>query len=555
MSSDNSSFESDSECEDRVNGPTECRTENGALSLASAGDGRVHLFYKTIRGLDQTLLDQYLTESWNEDPSDTLKMIFFIRDIRGKGKGEKKLFHQSFQWLINNHPECVRHTAKHIPFYGSYKDWLEIFLGTKYEKSMLKSFAKQLRKDCALIGATFDKKENTNGKQKQQKRGFFSYLWGTPAPSPSTPLVTPMVATSEVSDDTKENHISISLAWKWAPTENTHYDKGKYKGTVAKLCKYLKLSKRDYRKTATLMRAHLGVVEAFMCKKEWDQIDFSKVPSRAMNIYKKAYAKHQALRFTTFLEGVKTGEVKMNTGTLQPHEIVGQYIHTTNPPGERSDVEAQWQSFLKGLKDKGVSFDDTISVVDTSQSMTSCDGMPRKVAYSLGLLVSQLCTGAFANKWIEFSTQAKIHQFPEGSLYNKLKSIKEIVESTNIQAVFDTILNIYATFSVPREKQIKRIFIFTDGQWNQMTTNSSLTNYQAIQRKFEKLGYDLPTMIFWNLRAGTVDFPVSSDTPGTVLISGFSSDLLRLFLDGGDVNPLGIVLKAVRDSRYDQITL
>lgn len=542
-SSDDSIFNSD---EDWVTSPTKTRThtltENGALSLATTKDGRVDLFYRTIRGLSNDRLRNYLRDSWVTDPLDTLKMIFFIRDIRGNGKGEKKLFYQSVKWLMDCHPEAVRLNSKHIPFYGTYKDWLEIFLGTRYEKSMLKCFVRQLKKDWDLVKAVTDSDDKT------KRKGFFSYIWGSSKSgsesTPETPTETP------------------TLAWKWTVTEGSHYDKGKYKGTVGKICKLLGISKKEYRKMATEMRAHLGVVEGLMCGKRWEEIDFSKVPSRAMHIYKKAYTKHQPERFGTFIEKVTAGEAKMNTGTLQPHEIVKGYFapgswQTTVKSSEDSIVEAQWQSYLEDLRKKDVSFDGCVAVVDTSGSMsdTTSGVTHRDIAYSFGLLVSQLCTGAFHDKWIEFSNQSKIHQFPKGSLHTKLRSIKSIVQSTNIQAVFDTILSTYSMFNVSVENQIKRIFIFTDGQFNSMTTNADLTNFEAVDRKFQQAGYTRPDLIFWNVASRTVDYPCPGDTPNTALVSGYSRDLLNLFLDNDKLSPISIVLKAVRDPRYDRITL
>ncbi len=108
-------------------------------------------------------------------------------------------------------------------------------------------------------------------------------------------------------------------------------------------------------------------------------------------------------------------------------------------------------------------------------------------------------------------------------------------------------------FDVPEENQIKRVFIFTDGQWNSMTSHSDLTNFQAIDMKYKQAGYTRPQIIFWNVLANTVDFPVEHDTPNTAMVSGFSSDLLQLFLDGGDMNPLNLVLKAINDERYERI--
>jgi hypothetical protein len=555
---DDSIFESDSEYGDLDNGPAELITDKCALTLDTTKDPRVDLFYKTTRGLDECRLYSYLHNSWIVNPQDTLRLIFFLRDIRGSGKGEKKLFYQSFRWLINNHPEAVRQSSQHIPFYGSYKDWLEIFLGTRYEKAMLKSLAKQLKLDLSLVTTAFqdDKsseiKRETKVEIKKKRKGFLSYIWGSSHKTVDT----------KTDEPKKENEVkttceSVSLAWKWAPTENTHYDKGKYAGTVSKLCGYMNMSKKEYRKSCSLVRSHLGVVEAFMCGKKWDEIDFSKVPSRAMHIYKKAYHKHQPERFGKYLEDVKMGEAKMNTGVLQPHEIVGEYMGLGGMVDSiKDDVEAQWASFIDGLEKSGVSFDQSISVIDTSGSMWNSDfGTPGKVAYSIGLVLAHFCKGPFHNKWIEFSTNAKFHSFPDGSLYDKLKSIKSINESTNIQSVFDLILSVYDMFKVPNEQQINRIFIITDGMWNNRTSNANLTNFQLIDTKFSAAGYKRPQLIFWNVSGNTPLFPVEYDVPNTSLVSGFSVNLMKIFLKGGNLNPLSFVLEAINDPRYQRIIL
>ncbi len=562
-------FESDSEYEDRVNGPTEFRTEKGALTLGTTKDPRVDLFYKTIRGLKEDKLQEYLTNSWEVSPQDTLRLIFFVRDIRGKGKGEKKIFHQSFRWLMDKHPEAVRHASKHIPFYGSYKDWLEIFLDTCFEKAMLKALAKQLKSDLELVKAAFreetegtaEEKTEVKKETKKKRRGFFSYIWGSSSYSSTTDTVTEPTKNETTknettkNDPTKNEHIPVSLAWKWAPTENTHYDKGKYAGTVAKICSNLGMSKKEYRKACSLMRAHLGIVEGFMCGKKWDEINFSKVPSRAMHIYKKAYTKHQPERFGNYLKDVISGKATMNTGVLHPHEIVGQYFSGSVSSAERDDLEAQWSSYITGLEKAGVNFDQSIGVIDTSGSMWSGGGRPGMAAYAIGLTLAHFCKHPFHNKWIEFSTSAKFHKFPDGSLHSKLNSIKSIIDSTNLQSVFELILSVYSMFDVPVENQIKRIFVITDGQWNDQTSHSGLSNFQAIETDFKKAGYKRPQLIFWNVRGNTIDFPTDNNTPNTALVSGFSADLLKLFLKGGDINPLELVLEAINDPRYDRITL
>jgi hypothetical protein len=42
-----------------------------------------------------------------------------------------------------------------------------------------------------------------------------------------------------------------------------------------------------------------------MCNKEWDKIEYSKVPSCALNQYIKAWNRNDETRFNQYLESVK----------------------------------------------------------------------------------------------------------------------------------------------------------------------------------------------------------------------------------------------------------
>lgn len=47
--------------------------------------------------------------------------------------------------------------------------------------------------------------------------------------------------------------------------------------------------------------------------------------------------------------------------------------------------------------------------------------------------------------------------------------------------------------------------------------------------------YAPPRIIFWNLRASTVGFPLEADCPNTQMLAGFSPSLLKLVLTGGEL--------------------
>lgn len=62
-----------------------------------------------------------------------------------------------------------------------------------------------------------------------------------------------------------------------------------------------------------------------------------------------------------------------------------------------------------------------------------------------------------------------------------------------------------------------------------------------MQAQYEAAGYKLPQVVFWNLRAsdtpGQKSTPVQFNEKGVALVSGFSGQLLKLFMEkAGDVD-------------------
>jgi len=485
------------------------KNEKGALSHATTGDPRVDLFYKTVRGLSKERLGMYLEASWRKDALETLKIMFFIRDTRGKGKGEKKLFYDAYEWLMEKHLPSAQENMINIPFYGYFKDWLMCFCDTELESYMLDRLAEQLSED-----------------------------WRT------------------IEEEGKE----LSLAWKWTPSERSSFDK-KY-GLVNKLCRRMKISKKEYRYRCGVVRAALNVVEQLMCGRDWESIAFEKVSSVAMHRYKKSFSKHCALRWSEYLQSVQKGETKMNVSQLMPNDIVSQYINNRHGWGHSSSiirdaaVEAQWVAYKRYLE-KSVEWKDNMLVVlDVSASMFGCEGgSPINVGVALTLTAAHLCKGKFHNKFIPFSRTARFVKIPEESLADQCSAIIKTSEvaNTNFQAVFECILEAYDLWDVPEEEEITKLLVITDGQWDQMTDGSSKTHFEAAVDKFTEAGRAFPSILYWNVASRTTDFPVTADQPNTCLMSGYSADLMKLIVDGEDLDPLSMVLKAISDPRYDRI--
>jgi len=56
------------------------------------------------------------------------------------------------------------------------------------------------------------------------------------------------------------------------------------------------------------------------------------------------------------------------------------------------------------------------------------------------------------------------------------------------------------------------------------------TDLELIRSKYSKAGYEVPTIVFWNLRDSDSK-PASYEEEGVVMISGFSAGMLKSFLE------------------------
>ena|ERR1700733_14997249 len=85
---------------------------------------------------------------------------------------------------------------------------------------------------------------------------------------------------------------------------------------------------------------------------------------------------------------------------------------------------------------------------------------------------------------------------------------------------------------------IKRLFIFSDMQFDQCRANAHTTwttDHQAIVEAYTSAGYDVPEIVYWNLSSHAgASKPVLGDTPGAALLSGFSGNLLKIFTESSE---------------------
>lgn len=473
-------------------------TENGAITPKSTNSPLLDFFSRgaAFRTRSETEINVAFDDAFAEDPAFATKCMFYFRDIRG-GQGERRVFRTLLKHLAEKHTSILLENLSNVPVYGRWDD-LFVLLDTKVKDSVLALIKEQLFMDCLSA------------------------------------------------DD------SISLLAKWLPGCNTSSKESRKQAQV--IYNYLDWSPKIYRKTLSRLRAKLNVVERKMCGGDWKNINYETVPSRAAMVYRNAFVKRDRERYEEYLKLVGEGKRKINSATLYPYDIIANVRK-----GDKSKtLELQWSSLPNYLSDNP---HNGIAVCDVSGSMCqpvgSASVSAMNVSISMSMYLAQRIQGKFNNHIITFSDEPSLVSIKGESLSEKVNFIEGIDwgGSTNIQAVFDLILNAGRENNIPQSEMPDVIYIFSDMEFNYACHENNKSNFEVIKEKYNMAGYRMPLLVFWNLCSRNNHSPVKQDEENVVLVSGFSPSLLKNFLSGKNVTPYDFMIEVLNDARYSLVTV
>jgi len=336
------------------------------------------------------------------------------------------------------------------------------------------------------------------------------------------------------------------LAAKWAPR----------KGPLAsKMRKVLGMSPREFRKTLV---ANTAVVEQYMCAGNWDEINFSHVPSLAAARYQKAFKRNAEEAYEAYKaelvkpESERDPKVKINAKAVYPYNVV----HSVRR-GDATVASEQWKAlpdYMEGSESGGI-----LPLVDVSGSMTCrAGGYTSKsevtcmdVAVSLGLYTSERNRGIFKDEFITFTSNPRMVKLT-GDLASRVNQLvrSEWNFSTNVIAAFDLIVNSAVKANLPAEDMPKTLLIISDMQFNQCAKYDD-SAMDAVTRRFRDAGYERPNIVFWNVNSDGEGVPSTYDRHGTALVSGFSPSIMKSILNAENFTPEAIMRSTVEVERYD----
>ena len=429
-------------------------------------------------------------------------------------QGERRFFRVAFRWLCNEYPQIAKANLKNVSEYGRWDDLIYVAEGTQVQTAAFNIIKHQLALDIQC----------------------------------KTP----------------------SLLAKWMPSQNASNADTKRLGHV--LANFLGMTSREYRKTLSILRERINVLERLMSAGRWQDIEFDKIPSKAGLIYRNAFARRDILakKYEAF---AKSKDTKVNADALYPHDIAHRAFamryNTSLEDPTRLMLQKYWDNlkeFYNGREENG------IAVVDVSGSMS---GTPMEAAVSMGAYIADKAHGPFANHFITFSAHPELVRFEGVDIVDKLNRCVNARwgMNTNLQAVFDMLLNTAMKQNVKAEDMPDKLFIFSDmefdecvtfdtpktillhsGWWDSCETvrdeNEVNSDLELIAKQWAAAGYKLPKVIFWNLNARQNRIPAIGE--GFSYVSGFSPSMVDAIFSGKDGYDL-MIEKLVGSGRYDRV--
>ena len=242
-------------------------TENDAITPVTTTNPSLDLFSKISACRNNIeLATELFRKALAADEVTAFEILFHARHCRG-GSGERAVFRALFKEATVHHSAAVKAVIPFVGEFGRYDDLL-CLEDTSVWSDVLLLIKTQLDADLAAI----------------------------------------------------ENGSQVSLLGKWLPSVNA--SSKVTKRLARKICTYLGMDERTYRKTLVRLRNEIKIVEHEMCAREWSSIDYERVPSKAATMYRKAFRKQDAERYQAYLDAVEKGDAKINAGTLFPYELV-----------------------------------------------------------------------------------------------------------------------------------------------------------------------------------------------------------------------------------------
>lgn len=448
-----------------------------SIYYSSTYNSNLDVFTMLTRYNSDEEIIKLFNNALNEDEDLALANLLYILDIRN-GKGERRIFKTIFKDLCINHTSCALRVLPFIAELGRY-DYILVGLDTPINNEIISLIKKQLNDDL--------KSENP------------------------------------------------SLLAKWLPSHRSH----NVNNPIAKkIIKGLNITEREYRKVLSILRKKLNLVEKNLTDKKYENIDFNKVPTKAMLKYTNTYMNKMNDEYLEYKKQVKKGESKINTNGLFAYEIIKKILSGLKIDDELYDL--MWNNQKDVLKGCNTN---VLVMADTSGSMTCYNDIPYATSVGLALYTAQRNTGAFKNHFITFSNKPYLCEVKGQTIKEKVNNIPCYIENTDIDKAFELILRTMKENNLKQEELPSHLLIISDMEFDTGVYSKGGTNLEGWKQAFNDEGYKLPIIIFWNVAGRTNGVPATKFDNDVAMVSGFSTNILENLLTLENYTPNNVMLE------------
>lgn len=559
-------------------------TTNGDVAYTAKGVNAplLALFFKLVRGLSaenmQSLLRPVVDDvkaATSKTQADALTQDLFVlmastRGVRG-GKGERDLFYDLFFAVGRSFPnQCVDMVkggvVQHV---GSFKDIKILYnqalalLRSKRKEPTLpdsicfKSFAQ------VLLGNT----TTTHGQPPEKLYMTFLETIAAECIRVFIDQLRADLALLKAHKNKKDGaSLRLSLAAKWAPRESKKMWKRMAKVLALQMHPCTKEGEakeediaralKKYRKVVSRLNGALSTCEIKMCSGDWRNINPGTVPSQCLKRKRNAFLnlpnkKSGSGARSTDADRVQCAENfrkhlekgnSVHGRAVHVNEIVAEYLGGTSE--EDPVLEAQWRDIRKEFLEMDSGIRKYVAMADVSGSMFSGGGgrfgragkaSPITCCVALSLLISEVAHPVFRNKVLTFDSNPTWFHLNEGdSLARKVDMIQRAPwgMSTDFYKGMRHIVQSCVEAGLTEEELPKGLVVFSDMQFDSAMHGDKADCMSQIEELWQTNGYaSSPKIIFWNLAANTTSFPAKSDTKNVQMLSGFSQNLMKAFMN------------------------
>lgn len=471
------------------------KTENGADAKNTTDSALLDMFATigSMRNRSESEIIQKFELAFQEDPLGAMRCLFYARDIRGNGLGERRVFRVLLPYVAEKHEKELDKNLRLVAEFGRFDDFYS-FVGTNLEDRMWECVKSQLSLDIIAM---------------------------------------------------QENE-PCSLLAKWLKKADASSPNTRKLGIYT--AKKLGMSVYEYKRICNRLRKHIDIVEQRMSTRQWDTINYPAVPSRAMMNYRKAFARHDQERFAEYINKVSSGEQKINSSTLYPYDIVEKILYHHE---DSKVLEAQWDN-LPNYVDGDVN---AVVMADVSGSMdgrplaTSIGLAMYFAERNKGAYHNLFMTFSGRPEFVEIkeNTITQKINFISRANWNM---------DTDLEAALLKILDVAIENHCTQEEMPKSLIIISDMEINRCTEQEHGENfYDYVSRVYEEHGYKIPNVVFWNVNSRNDVFLADKNRKGVQLVSGQSASTFKNLIGCVDKTPVEMMYAVLNSERYQAIQI